>query len=742
MINLNKNSFKRIVIVAYRLPFKFLNKGGKMHAVQNSGGLVSAILSLSDKIHGVNYGNIQEKTVWIGKSENSPKEFASGPIENEIFDIEPVFIPDSVNDKFYGGFCNDLIWPLFHYFPSLAVFDTAYYENYQKANQLFYDVLKKVIKPGDFIWVHDYQLFLLPALIRKDFPKACISFFLHIPFPSYEVFRILPREWRNEILKGLLGSDLLGFHTNDYAQYFIKSVRRCLGYETSLNIIYAEGRIVKSDAFPIGIDYTKFNETVGVAETAKYVSRLNKQKRNQQLIFSVDRLDYTKGFLSRLAGYEEFLDRHKSMHGKVIFNMVIVPSRDTIARYQDMKKEIEATVGRINGKFSTLDWRPIIYQYKSLKFNEMVALYNISDVALITPVRDGMNLVAKEFVACQVENPGVLILSEMAGASVELSEAIQVNPTDRNEIADAIYKALLMPKEERAERMTKMQEQIRNYDVFSWASDILNNSQKAKIEQEVFKVKFFNAVVEKEIVQEYRKAKEAILFFDYDGTLVPIQSRPELAIPGKQTLELTEKLASTNNVVIISGRDQDFLDKWFAKLPVSIIAEHGAFIKSPEGGWLQINDSDNAWKDRILPILQRYVNRCKGAFIEEKDLSLCWHYRNAEADLAFLRTIELREDLTEVITNNIPLQILEGHKVIEIKRTGYSKGTAALRMLNNREFDFILAIGDDKTDEELFAALPPSAYTMKVGKEPSVAKYNFQRQSEVIGFLNCLLTCE
>ncbi|HEX2937086.1 MAG TPA: bifunctional alpha,alpha-trehalose-phosphate synthase (UDP-forming)/trehalose-phosphatase [Bacteroidales bacterium] len=742
MIQPTKNNFKRIVIVAYRLPFKFVQKGGKMHAIQNAGGLVSAILSLSDKMHDVNYGNIHEKTVWIGKSDNSPKEFGAGPIENEIFDIEPVFIPDSINDKFYGGFCNDLVWPLFHYFPSLAVFDNSYYDSYQKANLLFYEALKKVIQPGDFIWVHDYQLFFLPALIRKDFPKANISFFLHIPFPSYEVFRILPREWRNEVLKGLLGADLIGFHTNDYSQYFIKSVRRCLGYETSLNIIYAEGRTVKSDAFPIGIDYNKFNETVGVTETAKYATRLNKQKRNLQLIFSVDRLDYTKGFLQRLAGYEEFLERHKSMHGKVIFNMVIVPSRDTIVRYQDMKKEIEATVGRINGKFNTLEWRPISYQYKSLKFNEMVALYNISDVALITPIRDGMNLVAKEFVACQTENPGVLILSEMAGASVELSEAILVNPTDRAEVSEAIFKALTMPHEERAQRMEKMQQQIKNYDVFSWANDILNNMQKTKIEQEVFKVKFFNAVIEKEIVQAYKAAKSAILFFDYDGTLVPIRPRPELAIPEKQTLELTEKLAKTTNVVIVSGRDKVFLEKWFSKLPVSVIAEHGAFIKSSEGEWQQVNDTDTSWKEKINPILQRYVNRCKGAFIEEKDSSLCWHYRNAEPDLAFLRTIELREELTEVISNNLPLQILEGHKVIEIKRAGYSKGTAALRMINNRDFDFILAIGDDKTDEELFAALPSNAYTMKVGKAPTVARYNFQKQTEVIGFLNCLLSCE
>jgi trehalose 6-phosphate synthase/phosphatase len=422
--------------------------------------------------------------------------------------------------------------------------------------------------------------------------------------------------------------------------------------------------------------------------------------------------------------------------------MVIVPSRDTIARYQAMKKDIEATVGRINGRFCTLEWRPISYQYKSLKFNELIAWYNISDVALITPIRDGMNLVAKEFVACQMQNPGMLILSEMAGASAELDEAVLVNPTDRNEMADAIYKALAMTEEERIKKNSKMQRQVREYDVFSWASDILNNTQKAKIEQQAFKVKFFNAIIEKEIVAAFRKSSQAILFFDYDGTLVPIREHPELAIPEQQTLELTEKLAIMNNIVIISGRDRAFLEKWFANLPVSLIAEHGAYTKIRGNDWHQEIDSDNVWKTKILPILLRYKNRCKGAFIEEKHSALCWHYRNADADLANLRAIELREELTEVISNNLPLQIIDGHKVIEIKKAGYSKGSAALKMLGLNNFDFILAIGDDKTDEELFSALPPSSYTMKVGKEPSLAKYNFQKQSDVISFLNCLLTCE
>ena len=741
MTTLSKYNFKRIVIVAYRLPFKFKIKDGKVKATQNAGGLVSAILSLSQRLKTDKFSSIKEKTVWVGKGDNVAFEVAPEQISNDHFDIRPVFIPENINERFYGGFCNDLIWPLFHYFPSLAIFGNHYYDSYEDANRIFLEELKKVIEPGDFIWVHDYHLFLLPAMIREAFPSANVSFFLHIPFPSFEIFRILPREWRNSILKGLLGADLIGFHTNDYVQNFLKSVRRCLGYEVMLNVVHSEGHIAKADTFPIGIDYQKFHDTVNTAEAGKYIAKLKKQVKDHILIFSVDRLDYTKGFLPRLHAYELFLERNKALHGKIIFNMVIVPSRDTITRYQLMKKEIEATVGRINGKFSTLSWRPIIYQYRSLKFHEMIALYNQSDIALITPIRDGMNLVAKEFVASQHNPPGTLILSEMTGAAAELGEAILVNPSDIGEVADAIYQALTMDEFERTEQIAKMQSRLMLYDVFTWASDIINSTRQVKIEQEVFKVKYFNSLIEKEIVDEYRKSQKAVMFFDYDGTLVPIREYPELAVPENLTLELTEQLAKRDKVIIISGRDKKFLEKWFASLPVYLIAEHGAFFRVPGGSWQYEFDTDNSWKENVYPILQRYLSRCKGTFIEEKNASLCWHYRNADADLAALRTIELRDELMGIISNNTPLQIIDGHKVLEIKKAGYNKGTAAKKILGDEYYDFILAVGDDKTDEDLFSALPPHAYTMKVGKGPSKAKYNFQKQNEVIRFLNCLLKC-
>lgn len=737
----NKNGFKRIVIVSYRLPFKLVRKSNETIAVQNSGGLVSAILSLTEKTGGLEAGNFSARMVWVGKGDNDAREFSKHKSIDDHFEIKPVIIPDHINEKFYSGFSNDLIWPLFHYFPSLAVFDNSYYDNYLKANKLFLDELKKIVKPGDFIWIHDYQLFALPGMVREHFPEVSIAFFLHIPFPSFEIFRILPREWRNTILKGMLGSDLVGFHTNDYNQHFIKSVRRCLGCETSLNTIHYEGRIIKSDTFPIGIDYSKFNDSIRTPETGKQLAKLRRQIKKHILIFSVDRLDYTKGFLHRLNAFELFLKQHKSYRGKVIFNMVIVPSRDTIARYLEMKKEIEATVGRINGQFSTIDWRPIIYQYKSLKFSEMVALYHSSDIALITPLRDGMNLVSKEFVASQHDHPGVLILSEMTGAAAELGEAILVNPTDIQEVADSIYMALKMTSKEKAENILRMQARIREYDVFSWARDVLNSIRKVKIEQENIKVKYFNTRIEKSISEIYKKSKNAILFFDYDGTLVPIRRYPDEAVPEDKTLKLLDALTHRNKVVIVSGREKQFLERWFTNKQIYLVAEHGAYTKAPGGDWQSETEIDNEWKNLLYPIMQRYVKRCKGTFIEEKSASLCWHYRNADAELSDLRAIELREEISEVLSSNLWLQIIEGRKVIEVKKSGYNKGTTAKKLIGNKKFDFILAIGDDKTDEELFTALPPETITIKVGSESSGAKFNIQKQSEVLSFLTCLLEC-
>lgn len=722
----NKTPFKRLVIAAYRLPFKFTKSKNGYNAVQNSGGLVSAILSLSENLKKNSNAVINSKIIWAGIADNLPENYSSKKFDNEHFDIAPVNIPKHLNDLFYGGFCNDMIWPLFHYFPSYSVFNTDYFQAYKEANSRFCDEMVKFIKPGDFVWVHDYQLMLLPEMIRKKIPDVTVGFFLHIPFPSFEIFRLMPRHWREEIINGMLGADLIGFHTHDYTQHFIKTVKRTTGFECRQNVIYTANKLVKADAFPIGIDYDKFHKAVMDQPVLNEKQKIRNYLADQKLIFSVDRLDYSKGLLLRLNGYETFLEKYPKWRSKVVFNMVVIPSRDSIEKYRDMKKEIESTVGRINGKYSTLSWRPIIYQYKSLTFNELVALYDLSDVGLITPLRDGMNLVAKEYIACQIENKGVLILSEMAGAAAELNESLIINPADNIEMAEAIFKALEMKKKEKYARLKRMQNRISSYNVFTWAYDFFSQTYDTKEQQKLMDVKFINKHISSQIVSDFQVAKHRILFLDYDGTLVSFTKYPELAIIDKNTLKIIKKLSDDpkNQIVIISGRGKEFLESQFTGVKVTLVAEHGYFVKRYGKEWETTVNTDLKWKDSVMPILDEYVRRCNGTFIEEKTGSIAWHYRNADSDFAQLRLHELRDDLIEIIHHKTDLEILEGNKVLEVKSGKYDKGQAANLLMKSNTFDFILAAGDDKTDETLFKALSDSAYSIRVGVSPSMAKYN------------------
>jgi trehalose 6-phosphate synthase/phosphatase len=483
---------------------------------------------------------------------------------------------------------------------------------------------------------------------------------------------------------------------------------------------------VKADAFPIGIDYSKFHDACLSMPVICEKKKIHKNLPDQKLIFSVDRLDYTKGLLLRLKGYETFLEKYPEWHSKVVFNMVVVPSRDHIEKYRKLKKEIESTVGRINGKYSSLSWRPVIYQYKSLLFNELISLYGASDVGLITPLRDGMNLVAKEYIACQNDNKGVLILSEMAGAASELSEAILINPVDNNEMSEAIFNALEMNQPEKTIRLGRMQKRISEYNVFTWAFDFMDQAWEVKRIQKQMSVRFINKTILSGIMSAYKNACNRIFLLDYDGTLVSFEKYPEMATIDINTLNIIRKLLDNtkNQIAIISGRDRSFLEQQFDDMPVTLVAEHGYFIRKPGKSWESTVHSDEKWKDAVMPILKEYVNRCNGTFIEEKTGSLAWHYRNADVDFAQLRLHELRDDLAEVIRHKTNFEILEGNKVLEIKSGKYDKGQAALNLLSNGHFDFILAAGDDKTDEFLFKAVPESAYTIRVGMSPSVAKYN------------------
>lgn len=740
-LNINEQ-IKRIVIVAYRLPFKVVEENNTKILQQNSGGLVSAMLAISEKIQTLYKNKISQKILWFGFSEQTKEEFEEVASQNNNFDIFPVSIPTEIQSLYYEGFCNDTIWPLFHYFPMFTVFDKQYFDAYKTANEIFCDTISKNILKSDFIWVHDYQLLLLPSLLRKTNSALTIGFFLHIPFPSHEIFKLLYKNWRNEIIDGLLGSDLIGFHTNDYTYNFLKTILRIAGFECTLKKIFTKDRIIKAETFPIGIDYDKYSNETNTLATKKYIDEIRPIIQDKKLIFSVDRLDYTKGLLTRLEGFKVFLEKYPEWQNKIVFNMVVVPSRETIPRYQAMRKEIEYLVSNINGKYGKLGWRPIVYQYKSLSFNELIALYSISHVGLVTPLRDGMNLVAKEYVACQKQYIGVLILSEMAGAAAELSEAIIVNPNDIEELAEAINTALLMPENERIERNTRMRKRISNYNVFSWAFDFINQLSEIKTEQKYLEMKILTSNQKDIIINDYKIAQKRVIFLDYDGTLVPFSNNPDAAIPNDESLEILNYLSGIpkNEVIIISGRSKDFLSNIFINSNINLIAEHGAFTKYKQGDWT-INeniDTDFSWKNRIYPIFEKYTQRCYGSFVEMKEAAIVWHFRNSDSESAFQHSQELKEELNELIHHYKDLQLMEGAKIIEIKKVGYDKGTSIDMFLNQFPSDFIIAIGDDITDEYMFKALPKYAHSIKVGLSQTYAKYNLPSQQDIIEFLNQL----
>jgi len=459
-----------------------------------------------------------------------------------------------------------------------------------------------------------------------------------------------------------------------------------------------------------------------------------------KVIFSVDRLDYTKGILNRLEGYQLFLDNNPEWRGKVIFLIVVVPSRIGVEHYQQMKNSIDGLVGKINGQFGDMTWTPIVYQYRSLDFPVLAALYSLSHVALITPLRDGMNLVAKEYVASRVDRSGVLILSEMAGASKELGEAIIINPNHKEDIARALEEAIEMPPEEQTARIGQMQSRLKTYDVIRWAGDFLGALNSIKELQRSFEARMINSQIMESMSNEFHRTQKRLLLLDYDGTLVPFSSHPAYSRPDPALIELLTKLSddSQNDVVIISGRDKNAIGEWFHDIPLGLVAEHGAWIKERGEPWRLLRPINSDWKKSLYPILKIFADRLPGSFIEEKEFSLVWHYRRADPEHASLRAHELIDQLTN-FTANIDIQILRGSKVVEIRNAGINKANAAMALLSRQSYDFILALGDDWTDEDLFKSLPPNAYTIKVGNLQSYARFNLSDYRESRNLLGKLL---
>lgn len=721
----------KLLIIANRLPLKVnRNDHNELEFVRSEGGLTTGLDSLETDIEKHWVG-------WPGTIADTPEEELIIREHLEQFKFHPVFLTKDQIQNHYEGYSNSTLWPLCHYFNTFIDYNTDYWNGYKEVNEIFRNVALNFIEPGDIVWVQDYQLMLLPKMLRESGIDLNIGYFHHIPFPTYELIRVLPQ--RAELVSGLLGADLIGFHTHDYMRHFVSACERILDLRFELDQVSLDNRIAYADVFPMGINFNLYHDAPLLPETKEKAKELKEIFGDRKLILSVDRLDYSKGILSRIKGFERFLEKHPEYHEKTSLVMIVVPSRDTVDSYYDLKTKIDEAIGAINGKYSSINWTPLYYFYHSFDFNELIAMYHIADVALITPLRDGMNLVAKEYVAAKRDKPGVLILSEMAGAAIELSDALIINPNDTDMIADSICEALEMPEQDQMLRLQHMQRKTAKYTVNYWANNFINQLLNIRQNFDNVNSEQVDETIISKIKSAYQSTEKRLIILDYDGTLSPFRKKPEDASPDAVILNILKDLVadSRNNVVISSGRDHLTLEKWFGSMNISMAAEHGAYYKNTSGWQHNLPDS-KPWNNEITDILQLFVEKTPKSMIEEKETTLVWHYRNVDAWLASLREQQLINALIEPCTR-LGLQIMRGNKIVEIKSPSHTKGSEAKRLMTLDNYDFVMAIGDDTTDEDMFKALPETAYTIKIGKMSQVARYNLRSQSKTLPFLRKLI---
>lgn len=720
----------RLIVVSNRLPINISKSSKGLSLKPSPGGLATGLSSVLPSYENLWIG-------WPGVASDKLKPADKKQIRQKLAENNSlgVFLSKSDVENYYHGFCNKTIWPLFHYFPLYTIYEPRFWDRYKRVNKHFCDVVTEAMRPGDKIWVHDYQLMLLPQMLRDRMPDAEIGFFLHIPFPSFELFRLLP--WRMEILEGLLGADVVGFHTYDFVRHFISSASRLGGHEHTFGRLTVDNRVIKVDAFPMGIDYKRYSGAVQQPAVQSEIRKIRKKLGDRRIIISIDRLDYTKGIIQRLEAFDLFLSRNPEYKEKVSLILLAVPSRTGVDKYKALRNRLEALVGRVNGEHGTMGWMPVWYLYRAVPFERLIALYGLGDVALVTPLRDGMNLIAKEFVATKTDGRGVLILSEMAGAVSELGEAVIVNANNKLAVLEAIKEALNMPLADQIERNRLMQARLSRYDVARWTREFVDALCEIKQVQQELSVRKLTDRARGNLLSDYRKAKSRLLLLDYDGTLVGFVGRPEKAGPDQHLLRNLQALCDDrkNEMVIISGRDKQTLENWLGELNVNLVAEHGAWIRRKGGKWQVIEPLNTEWKEAIRPILELYVDRTPGSFVEEKNYSLVWHCRKADPTLAYVRTQELKDAVTN-LSANLDVGVLEGHKIIEVKNIGVNKGRAVGEWLHRKKRDFVFAVGDDRTDEDTFAALPETAYSIRVGYGLSKARFSVDSVSKIRSLLD------
>jgi trehalose 6-phosphate synthase/phosphatase len=669
--------------------------------------------------------------------------------------LYPVFLSAEEEEDFYGKVCNETLWPLFHYFSDRLRITPEAWARYVEVNERFAETILANCEPDSRVWVHDFHLMLVPAMLRARAPRLSIGFYLHIPFPSSEVYRLLPE--REQLLRGVLGADYVSFQVGDYARHFRSSCLRMLGVDSEPDWLELDGRRVGIGVDPIGIDVDGFREVIAEPETERLLADLEKQYEGRRLVLGVERLDYTKGIPQKLHAFERFLEQDPARARSTTLIQVVVPSRLDSTEYRAQRDEIELLIARINGQFARPGTTPVEYIHRDISKPALVALYRRADVMMVTALRDGMNLVAQEFVLCQAEPGlpsrwrGALVLSELAGAAQVLPGALLVNPWNVDGVVEHLTSALEMPARERQRRLETMSNRVEDLESRRWAEGFLTRlGRYSRRERRARRPPTVDATIEERLARRFVRARRRTILLDYDGTLREFEVHPDLAQPTTEIRALLRSLAAVpgTDVHIVSGRRRRNLEQWFGRLPVHLCAEHGYLARAPGGDWRTLVDLDLTWLRPIERLLRRVAADVPGAHVERKSCSVAWHYRQAEPEYGSWRARELLNDLHQHLAG-APAEILVGHQVVEVRALGVDKGVYVHSLFpEGKEANhFVLALGDDRTDHDLLDALPSGAVAGHVGGLlPSPRSANGRREDvhlvgpgEVRAFLGALV---
>ncbi|KAA8522791.1 hypothetical protein F0562_009214 [Nyssa sinensis] len=740
------------------------------------------------------------EVIYVGclKADIEPAEQEEvGRLLFDKFRCVPTFLPLDIQNKFYHGFCKHYLWPLLHYMLPVtpnhgARFDRTLWQAYVSANKIFADKVMEVINPDeDYVWVHDYHLMVLPTFLRKMFHRVKLGFFLHSPFPSSEIYRTLPV--RDEILRALLNCDLIGFQTFDYARHFLSCCRRMLGldYRSKRGYIGLEyyGRTVSIKILPVGIHMGQLESFMALPETAKKVQQLRENFEGKIVMLGVDDMDMFKGISLKFLAMRQLLEEHPELRGGVVLIQIVNPARSRGKDIQEVQNEIDKVMNEVNEKYGKPGYEPIVFVNGPVSTQDKVAYYTISDCCVVNAVRDGMNLVPYKYTVCRQGNldldkalgldgsatprKSVIVVSEFIGCSPSLSGAIRVNPWNIDSVADAMNLAISMPEAEKQLRHEKHCKYVSSHDVGYWVRSFDQDLERACREHYLrrcwgigFGLGFrvvalspnFRKLSVEHIVSAYNRTNSRLILLDYDGTMMPQASVDKT--PSSEVISVLNGLCSDpkNVVFIVSGRGKDSLSKWFSPCEkLGLSAEHGYFTRwTRDSPWESIMlTMDLGWKKIALPVMEHYTEATDGSSIEQKESAMVWHHQYADPDFGSWQAKELLDHLENVLANE-PVLVKRGQHIVEVKPQGVSKGVVVESLIatmqsRGKPADFVLCIGDDRSDEDMFESIASSVakpslpaiaevFACTVGQKPSMAKYYLDDTVEVIKMLQGLAT--